>query len=117
MKTNYIFVKPYYWELRDIVESKNTVLEYKPNSDNWETDNKVYGAGAINYLLKNGYIKEHKPNQLTFDQYLQIMGVDNNNATAVTIWKTLEQNGYYITKNLVVADDPPIEQELNEIPF
>jgi hypothetical protein len=118
-KPNYIFIKPYYISLRDIVEPKDTILEYKHFSDWWESENEVYDSKYINHLINKGYIQEHKPeaNHLTFESYLQLLGTDANNASAVNIWKALKYNGYVISKPVIAVDDPPVEKETEEIPY
>jgi hypothetical protein len=119
-KPNYIFVKSYYKALRDIVINPGTVINYYPTYNQWEDSNIIYGAIEVNYLIKNGYIQEHKSNQLTLEHYLQVIGVDKTNVVysfAKGVWEKLERNGYTITKNLVITDDPPLEKEIIDIPY
>lgn len=120
-KPNYIFVKSYYKELRDIVITAGTVIKYNSFYDQWEDTNMFYSDKEVNYLLRKDYIQEHKPeeNQLTLDHYLMLVGSDKNNTVAVEIWKTLENFGYtiYKEKYLAVVDDPPIKKDICEIPY
>jgi riboflavin synthase alpha subunit len=118
MKPNYIFVKPYYISLRDIVEPKNTILEYKPFSDWWETDNEVYDKKFINHLLNKGYIYEQKVSvnllkKQIIDAYCRIRMIDN----------TIPDEVLDFMKNAALEKletdevNKRVKEKLNEIPY
>lgn len=49
------------------------------------------------FALATHWRYKKQPN-LTFEQYLKLLGIDNNHAEGVTIWDTLKHNGYKIVK-------------------
>lgn len=49
---------------------------------------------------------------MTQQEYLQLLGTDENNAAAVNIWNTLEQNGFVIVRDYSTKFKVPVLHDI-----